>query len=104
MIAETDPATCFPITIRTCVDVPSGPPGPVALLGYAIHPMTPAAGSGANTALRDAALLTEQLAAVDAGRLALLPALAAYSERMRRSATDAVHLSLRNSDLEHLLS
>lgn len=74
VIAEADPESCFP--------------------------MTPAAGSGANTALRDAALLTDLLGAA---RLDPVPALTTYAEQMRRYATDAVHLSLRNSNLEHLL-
>lgn len=100
LITEADPADCFPIAIHTCLRVPDLPTGRATLLGDAIHPMTPAAGSGANTALRDAALLTDLLAA---GRADPVPALTTYAERMRRYATDAVHLSLRNSNLEHLL-
>ena len=39
------------------------PTGPVTLLGDAIHNMTPMAGIGANTALRDADLLRRNLIA-----------------------------------------
>jgi salicylate hydroxylase len=103
VIAEADIPSCFPIAVRTCLEVPEPPAGAVTLLGDAIHPMTPAAGAGANTALRDAALLTDQLAAVDAGEQDTGAALGSYAEQMRRYATAAVRLSLRNAQLEHLL-
>jgi salicylate hydroxylase len=45
------------------------------LLGDAIHNMTPMAGVGANTALRDADLLRRQLIAVACGEQELMPAL-----------------------------
>ncbi|WP_344504814.1 NAD(P)/FAD-dependent oxidoreductase [Dactylosporangium maewongense] len=57
----TDPATCFPINIRTSVPVPAWPTDRVTLLGDAIHTMTPGQGVGANTALRDAHNLVRAL-------------------------------------------
>ncbi|MGI5185787.1 FAD-dependent oxidoreductase [Dactylosporangium sp. CA-152071] len=56
-----DPATCFPINIRTSVPVPAWPTDRVTLLGDAIHTMTPGQGVGANTALRDAHNLVRAL-------------------------------------------
>ena len=87
--AEVDAA--FPITLRTCVRVPSWPATRVTLLGDAIHPMTPAAGAGANTALWDAARLTRALTE-DAPE-----ALASYQADMIVNGQAAVTESLQNA-------
>jgi 2-polyprenyl-6-methoxyphenol hydroxylase-like FAD-dependent oxidoreductase len=52
----------FLVRIRTSPPVPAWPPSRVTVLGDAIHAMSPARGSGANTALQDAALLCRTLA------------------------------------------
>ncbi|MBV9846783.1 MAG: FAD-dependent monooxygenase [Kutzneria sp.] len=103
VIADAEVPNCFSLAIRSCLEVPELSAAPVTLLGDAIHAMPPAGGAGANTALRDAALLTERLAAVNAGTDSLPAALADYATRMRDYATGAVRLSLRNSGLEYLL-
>jgi 2-polyprenyl-6-methoxyphenol hydroxylase-like FAD-dependent oxidoreductase len=51
----------FLVRIRTSSAVPPWPPSRVTVLGDAIHAMSPARGSGANTALQDAALLCRTL-------------------------------------------
>ena len=51
----------FLVRIRTSPPVPAWPPSRVTVLGDAIHAMSPARGSGANTALQDAALLCRTL-------------------------------------------
>ena len=51
----------FLVRIRTSPTVPPWPPSRVTVLGDAIHAMSPARGSGANTALQDAALLCRTL-------------------------------------------
>jgi FAD binding domain/NAD(P)-binding Rossmann-like domain len=51
----------FLVKIRTSPPVPPWPPSRVTVLGDAIHAMSPARGSGANTALQDAALLCRTL-------------------------------------------
>ena len=72
----------FLVRIRTSPPVPPWPPSRVTLLGDAIHAMSPARGSGANTALRDAALLTAELAAADRGAKTLLEAVGTYERQM----------------------
>ncbi len=61
LVDAGEPGAAFPITLRTCITVPSWSSLRVTLLGDAVHPMTPAAGAGANTALWDAARLTRAL-------------------------------------------
>ena len=53
----------FLVRIRTSPAVPPWPPSRVTVLGDAIHAMSPTRGSGANTALQDAALLCRTLTA-----------------------------------------
>jgi 2-polyprenyl-6-methoxyphenol hydroxylase-like FAD-dependent oxidoreductase len=61
LIDAGEPEAAFPITLRTCITVPTWSASRVTMLGDAVHPMTPAAGAGANTALWDAARLTQAL-------------------------------------------
>jgi 2-polyprenyl-6-methoxyphenol hydroxylase-like FAD-dependent oxidoreductase len=77
-------ADTFALTIRAADAVPTWTPGPVTLLGDAAHAMSPAGGEGANTALGDAALLTEALTAHVRGEISLLDAIAGYDCDLRR--------------------
>jgi 2-polyprenyl-6-methoxyphenol hydroxylase-like FAD-dependent oxidoreductase len=83
--------------------VPIGPwvTGRVTLLGDALHNMTPFRGIGANTALRDAALLRDALRDVDGGRRELLPALAGYEREMIGYGFAAVRASLAQMNRMH---
>jgi salicylate hydroxylase len=99
LIAESDPDTVNALTVRSATPVDPWPTGPVTLLGDAIHNMTPMAGIGANTALRDADLLAAQLVAVRDGRLDLTPAVHEYERRMLDYGFAAVKQSLRNARL-----
>ncbi|WP_432838667.1 FAD-dependent oxidoreductase [Dactylosporangium sp. CA-092794] len=65
----------------------------VTLLGDAIHTMTPGRGEGANTALRDAQLLTERLIDVASGRSPLSTAKQLYEAEMLRYGFEAVERS-----------
>jgi 2-polyprenyl-6-methoxyphenol hydroxylase-like FAD-dependent oxidoreductase len=67
----------------------------VTLLGDAIHAMSPSGGSGANTALRDAGLLSRKLSLADGGDLPLLEALHEYEDEMLDYGFAAVRESER---------
>jgi 2-polyprenyl-6-methoxyphenol hydroxylase-like FAD-dependent oxidoreductase len=77
LLEESDPAAAFPVRIVTSAPVDPWTPTTVTLLGDAIHTMTPGQGVGANTALRDAALLCRALTA------AARPALPAWPRQAR---------------------
>lgn len=81
IVAACDPATLFALPLRTSVPLESWPTTTVTLLGDAIHAMSPAAGAGACTALRDASRLTAALTEAAAGR-DLLAALRDYEAEM----------------------
>lgn len=84
-------AAFWKITCSTPSGVPEWPNEPrVTVIGDAAHSMTPAGGIGANTAVRDSALLGRLLR--EAGGYA--PGVtAAYEKEMRVYASEAVHLS-----------
>jgi 2-polyprenyl-6-methoxyphenol hydroxylase-like FAD-dependent oxidoreductase len=98
LFALADPSTCFPINIRTSVPIEPWPTGTVTLLGDAIHTMTPGRGVGANTALRDAALLCRNLTAARDGTKSLDQAIQEYEAEMRRYGFDAVLKSRQQMD------
>ncbi|MGC5288414.1 FAD-dependent oxidoreductase [Micromonospora sp. DT231] len=79
----------FVIRVLSSRRVPAWVPSRVTLLGDAIHAMSPARGSGANTALMDAAHLCEALT----GGGDLVGAIGDYEERMRDYGFAAVEAS-----------
>jgi 2-polyprenyl-6-methoxyphenol hydroxylase-like FAD-dependent oxidoreductase len=83
LIDSADVDETFRIVVRTSRPIPPWPPGPVTLLGDAIHAMSPARGSGANTALQDAALLVRELRGAARDRPGLIQAIGRYEDRMR---------------------
>jgi salicylate hydroxylase len=97
LVAGSDPATVNAFPIKSAAIVKPWLTGPVTLLGDAIHSMTPMAGVGANTALRDADLLRRTLIAVRDGRSGLIPAVGGYEREMLDYGFAAVRLSLRNA-------
>ncbi|MEU5948110.1 NAD(P)/FAD-dependent oxidoreductase [Micromonospora sp. NPDC047465] len=82
LLARSDPGSALPIRVSTSEPVPPWKSSTVTLLGDAIHTMTPGRGVGANTALRDAALLCRQLRLAAAGDKTLLQAVADYEAAM----------------------
>ena len=94
LVRDSDPTTTFALSVRTSDPLAPWQPGRVTLLGDAIHTMTPGRGAGANTALRDAALLQDRLINVRDGRLSLFAAIGDYEQRMRTYSAIAVKESL----------
>ncbi|MFG2847151.1 FAD-dependent oxidoreductase [Kitasatospora sp. NPDC048296] len=92
IVSRQDPASVFPVSVRTSVPVPAWETSAVTLLGDAIHVMSPAIGVGANTALRDARVLANRLVEA-AGGADLLAALHAYEAEMVEYGFDAVRES-----------
>jgi salicylate hydroxylase len=97
LIGGSDPTTLNAVQVRSATPVDPWPTGRVTLLGDAIHNMTPMAGIGANTALRDADLLRRQLIGVAAGERVLERALHDYEEQMLDYGFTAVKRSLNNA-------
>jgi 2-polyprenyl-6-methoxyphenol hydroxylase-like FAD-dependent oxidoreductase len=82
-----------PIAVRTAVPVAAWPASRVTLLGDAIHAMSPARGSGANTALRDAALLASELGSAIRGEKTPVQAIGDYERQMIDYGFSAVRAS-----------
>lgn len=94
LLEAGDVDAAFPITLRTSTRIESWAGGRVTLLGDSVHPMTPAAGAGANTALWDAALLARAL--TDDGPVS--DALTAYQDEMTANGQAIVTESLQNAE------
>lgn len=97
LVGGSDVSTISPVTLQSMPILQSWPSSNVTLLGDAVHNMTPMAGIGANTALRDAGVLRRALIEVAGGRKWLVDAVAGYEEEMRVYANQAIGLSTRNA-------
>ncbi|MEV4755912.1 NAD(P)/FAD-dependent oxidoreductase [Micromonospora sp. NPDC049559] len=97
LFVRADPGSCIPIKVATSVPVEPWKSSNITLLGDAIHTMTPGRGVGANTALRDAALLCRELTSVRAGEKSLLQAVADYEAEMLPYGFARVADSLANN-------
>jgi 2-polyprenyl-6-methoxyphenol hydroxylase-like FAD-dependent oxidoreductase len=98
LFRRADPSTCFPLNVRTSQPVAPWPTSTVTLIGDAIHTMTPGLGVGANTALRDAQILSANLAAADRDGTPVLDAVADYERQMQAYAPGLVAKSLERFD------
>ncbi|WP_215449571.1 NAD(P)/FAD-dependent oxidoreductase [Streptomyces sp. ATCC 21386] len=83
LVEHVDASTIFPVSMRHLQAADPWPAGRVTLLGDAIHAMPPSFGSGANTALRDAAALTRALELAAHGDTPVAAAVAEYETEMR---------------------
>jgi 2-polyprenyl-6-methoxyphenol hydroxylase-like FAD-dependent oxidoreductase len=94
--------TCF--AVKSSTPIEPWTTSQVTLLGDALHNMTPYRGIGANTALRDAALLRDILSEVHKGQRDLLPALSEYEHKMIDYGFAAVRASLEQMNRLHARS
>lgn len=95
LVRGADVVNSSALTVRYAKPVPHwGGTRRVTLLGDAVHPMPPSGGQGANTALRDAELLSRSLAAVQRGEAELPAAVEEYERRMLDYGFAAVAESL----------
>ncbi|HXT89914.1 MAG TPA: NAD(P)/FAD-dependent oxidoreductase [Trebonia sp.] len=90
-LASIEETTLIPI--RSAVPIEAWTSTRVTLLGDAVHAMSPARGSGANTALRDAALLAAELASAARGEKDVVRAIADYEREMVTYGFEAVRAS-----------
>ena len=95
LVARADISETFLVRVGSSRPVEPWQPTRVTVLGDAIHAMSPARGSGANTALQDAALLTRLLGDCDSTSASLTAAVGAYENRMREYGYAAVQASRR---------
>jgi 2-polyprenyl-6-methoxyphenol hydroxylase-like FAD-dependent oxidoreductase len=93
-----DPGSSFPLPIRTSEPIPPWKTTNVTLIGDAVHTMTPGRGVGANTALRDARLLTRTLTKAARGEVSLMDAVHEYETTMTSYAWEAVIKSRAQMD------
>ncbi|HBP5563368.1 TPA: FAD-dependent monooxygenase [Pseudomonas aeruginosa] len=90
MVSKSEVSTIAAVPLRSMPKLDPWQPSNVTLIGDAIHNMTPMAGAGANTALRDAQLLRDKLVEVITGRKQLITAIAEYEATMRHYANHVV--------------
>jgi 2-polyprenyl-6-methoxyphenol hydroxylase-like FAD-dependent oxidoreductase len=98
LVRGADPETVAPVPLRSMPHLDAWAPSNVTLIGDAIHNMTPMAGIGANTALRDARVLRDAMIDAAAGKLSIVDAVGRYESEMRVYANRAVGLSRRNAE------
>ncbi|KIA65452.1 FAD-dependent oxidoreductase [Nocardia vulneris] len=98
IMAESLVEEVFPLSIRVTEPGVHWSPSRVTLLGDAIHATAPVGGIGANTALRDAAGLTEHLALALVDGVDPVAAIGRYEAEMRDYGYAAVRNSLHGSE------
>ena len=97
LVARAEVARTFLVRVPASAPVPAWRPSRVTVLGDAIHAMSPARGSGANTALRDSARLCRALSGTgsDLTGSDLTAAVGAYEADVRDYGYAAVAQSRR---------
>lgn len=99
LFTQTAIAAMSIVPVRHSIPGKRSAPFPVTVMGDAIHTMSPAAGLGANTALRDAAVLAENIQNVVNGGLSLTEAITNYEHQMLVYSSDAIAASIQGSKL-----
>jgi 2-polyprenyl-6-methoxyphenol hydroxylase-like FAD-dependent oxidoreductase len=93
LVERVDLDTLFATHFKRLEPTPAWPSTNVTVCGDAIHAMLPTFGMGGNTSLRDAAILSEQLAAVQRGTIAVADAIGGYEEAMREYVYPIMEMS-----------
>lgn len=83
LVDRIEPSTLFSHPFRRLDPTPPWPTSRVTLVGDAITAMLPTLGKGANMAMRNAAVLRDQLVAAAGAERPLLEAIGAYEQDMR---------------------
>ncbi|MGW2572135.1 FAD-dependent oxidoreductase [Streptomyces sp. NPDC001537] len=104
LVEHVDASTIFPVSTRHLQPAEPWQAGRVTLLGDAIHAMPPSFGSGANTALRDAAALARALERAAHGDTPVVEAVAEYETEMRAEVFPILRASAdpRAADVDFL--
>ncbi|HEX8870735.1 MAG TPA: NAD(P)/FAD-dependent oxidoreductase, partial [Lentzea sp.] len=92
-----DPETVFEIKVRTSEPLQPWESSNVTLIGDSVHLMTPGRGIGADTALRDAELLTRKLTEAHQGKDPV-QAISEYEQEMVKYGFEAVMASREQMD------
>jgi 2-polyprenyl-6-methoxyphenol hydroxylase-like FAD-dependent oxidoreductase len=98
LLAASDPASRGGLQFSASPEIPPWTSTNITLLGDAVHTMPATGGLGGNAALRDARLLTRQLAMVNRGERDLLAAVAEYEAAVRDHGYAAVRAALEVRD------
>lgn len=93
LVERIDRDTMFATHFKRLDPTPAWTPSNVTLTGDAIHAMLPTFGMGGNTSLRDAAILSANLAQVNRGERDLLDAIGAYEAAMREYVYPIMEMS-----------
>jgi 2-polyprenyl-6-methoxyphenol hydroxylase-like FAD-dependent oxidoreductase len=93
IVARVELDTLFSHPFKRLDPAPAWPSSRVTLVGDAIHAMLPTLGKGANMAMRNAAVLRDQLVAAERGERPLLEAIAAYEADMRAATYPLMELA-----------
>jgi salicylate hydroxylase len=97
LVERIELETLFLHPFRRLDPTPVWPSSRVTLVGDSIHAMLPTLGKGANMAMRNAAVLRDQLVASHRGELPLVDAIAAYEEDMRTATYPIMKLAADHS-------
>ena len=97
LFALATPETVFQIRVRTSERLEPWQPSNVTMIGDSVHLMTPGRGIGANTALRDAELLSRKLTEAAAGK-DVVRAVSEYEREMIEYGFQAVEASREMMD------
>jgi 2-polyprenyl-6-methoxyphenol hydroxylase-like FAD-dependent oxidoreductase len=94
LVAGMAPDSIFAIPFGFLEPAETWQPSRVTIVGDAAHGMLPTLGMGANLALNDAALLSEQLDLVGRGEAGLLEAIGTYEAQMREASYPILRMTL----------